>query len=131
MRPTPPIKYLIIDKTILVVLQGVVTDRALLNAQHTMFADPAFRGDYPRLIDATGCTEMQCTAAVITHVARCAVDRGLRRAALVSNHNGFVQELMSLYATYTGDARVEVFRNREIAAEWLQGYYRVANNVRG
>lgn len=120
-----PVTYTIIDGVILVVFLGRITDADLLGAQHDMFHDAAFRGRYPRLIDATGVTHWEVTQDMVKHVAKCAVDRGLRRAALVSNHKDFVHGMMLLYATYAGPAVVEVFKNRAVAADWLDGRYQV------
>jgi hypothetical protein len=119
-----PVTYGILDESILIVLEGVVESAELLEAQHAMFNDPAFKGTYPRLIDATGVTTMNFSSGIVRHVARCAEERGLRRAALVSNNQDFVHGMMRLYAEYTGRAEVEVFRNREAAAAWLNGDYR-------
>ena len=113
------VSYMIIDNMILIVLDGVVNDRELLEAQTDLFDNPAFQGELPRLVDATGVTEMRLSAAMVRHLARSAYDRGLRRSALVANDMDVVYGLMRMYTAYTGDAEVEVFRDREAALEWL------------
>jgi hypothetical protein len=113
------VSYMIVDNMILIVLAGVVNDRELLEAQTDLFDNPAFRGELPRLVDATGVAEMRLSAAMVRHLAHSAYDRGLRRSALVANDMDLVYGLMRMYAAYTGDAEVEVFRDREAALEWL------------
>jgi hypothetical protein len=120
-----PITYAILKGTIYIVLQGTIDDPVLLHAQHEIFDDPAFDGRYPRLVDGTGIKEWLVHDGMVKHVAKCAYERGLRRAALVSNNNDLVQRMMLLYAVYAGDAVVEVFRNREVASRWLSGVYTV------
>lgn len=111
---------MIIDDMILVVLQGVVEDQELLEAQADMFLNPAFQGYFPRLIDATGVTMMRLSADVIRHVSRSSYDRGLRKSAMVTNQSDVVYGLMRMYAGYTAEAEVEVFRDRKLAIKWLE-----------
>jgi len=121
-----PVAYAIIDDSILIVLTGKLQPRELLEAQHELFADPAFvkACRWPRLVDATGVTDAtDVSDGVVRHLAACAHERGLRRAALVSNNQELVHRMMTLYAEHTGDAKVEVFRNREAATRWLRGIY--------
>jgi hypothetical protein len=115
------VKYVIVDSVVVIVMDGVVTDRELLDQQAALFADPAFVGDNPRLVDASAVTEMRFSADIVRHVAKNARERGLRRAALVASKSEAVFGLMRMYAEYTGDATVEVFRDRESALAWLKG----------
>jgi hypothetical protein len=115
-----PVSYMIIDHMILVVLQGIVNDRELLQAQTDLFDNPSFVGHLPRLVDATSVTAMHFSADVVRHVALSAYERGLRRAALVSNNSDLVFGLMRMYTAYTDDAQVEVFRDVVTALEWLE-----------
>lgn len=117
-----PVSYLILDTSILAVLEGVVTEREMLAAQHAMFADPAFNGSYTRLVDATAVTKLELSDTIVRHLAQSAYERGLRKAALVSNDTDVVYGLMRMYAEYSGDAVVEVFRDRAAAARWLEDW---------
>jgi hypothetical protein len=115
-----PVSYLIIDRVILIVLQDTVSDREILEAQQALFNDPNFSGHLPRLVDATGCSTMNLSAPIIRHVAQEAYTRGLRRAALVASDSDTIYGLMRMYESYTGDALVEVFRDRVAACDWLK-----------
>lgn len=112
---------MILEDTVLVVLMGVVEDREMIEAQNDLFQNPAFRGDLPRLIDATGVMALRLSANVIRHLSIAAYDRGLRKSALVTNQTDIVFGLMRMYAGYTADAEVEVFRDRPLAIAWLEG----------
>ena len=113
------VSYILVDSIIVIVLTGVIHDRELLDAQQELFDDPSFVGDYPRLVDATHVSQMLLSARVVRHVAKSAYDRGMRKAALVANTK-LVYGLMRMYAEYAGDARVELFHDREAAIEWLR-----------
>ena len=56
------VKYVIVDSVVVIVMDGVVTDRELLDQQAALFDDPAFVGDNPRLVDASAVTEMRFSA---------------------------------------------------------------------
>ena len=114
------VSYILVDSIIVIVLTGVIHDRELLDAQQELFDDPSFVGDYPRLVDATHVSQMLLSARVVRHVAKSAYDRGMRKAAFVANKTQIVYGLVRMYAEYTGDARVEVFHDREAAIEWLR-----------
>jgi len=114
-----PITYGIVGRVIFVVAEGRVVDAEALEAQHAMFNDAAFDGTYPRLIDASGVTDWQVTAGMIKHCAISAYDRGLRRAAFVSNDSELVRIMLRLYSQYVGHAEVEIFRASKAAANWL------------
>jgi hypothetical protein len=115
-----PVSYMIIDDMILIVLQGVVNDRELVEAQTDLFQNASFAGHLPRLVDATGVTAMHFSADVVRHVALSAYRRGLRRAALVTNNTDLVFGLMRMYENYSSDANVEVFHDRPLAIQWLE-----------
>lgn len=114
-----PVSYMILAETILIVLDGIVDERELLEAQHELFCDPGFHGEFPRLVDGTTMTRFNVSDKIVRHLANSAYERGLRKAALVSNDTEVVYGLMRMYAEYSGDAVVEVFRDREAAARWL------------
>jgi len=115
------VKYVIVDSVVVIVMEGVVTARELVDEQAALFNDPAFVGDNPRLVDASAVTAMQFSGDIVRHVAKNALERGLRRAALVASKSEAVFGLMRMYAEYTGDATVEVFRDRASALAWLKG----------
>src|SRR3954466_15203322 len=85
---------------IIVRLEGRVSDDDLLEGQQRMFSDPLFGGHYSRLVDATEVTELAVSAETARAAATPAVERGLRFAALISNHTDFVTALMRMYETY-------------------------------
>ena len=68
---------------IIVRLEGSVSDNDLLEGQQRMFSDPLFQGHYSRLVDATDVTEFTVSADTVRAVAKAAVERGLRKAALM------------------------------------------------
>lgn len=113
-----PVSYRINDGLILIYLVGVVTDRDLLGEQQHLFDDPEFEGTMPRLVDARGVTEVQLSATIVRHVAQAARDRGLTRAAIIAGDNDIVFAFMRMYEAYA-EAVVEVFRDRQVALEWL------------
>src|SRR3954452_23561768 len=96
---------------IIVRLEGAVTDDDLIEGQRRMFSDSLFQGHYSRLVDATDVTEFAVSADTVRSVAKSAVERGLRKAALVSNHKDLVYGLMRMYQAYAEPAaEVEVYR---------------------
>ena len=105
---------------IIVRLEDRVRDDDLLEGQRRMFSDPLFNGHYSRLVDATEVTEFAVSAETVRAVATAAVDRGLRRAALVSNDTDLVYRLMRMYEAYASPpAEVAVYHNMQEALQWL------------
>src|SRR4051794_17235707 len=105
---------------IIVTLEGAVTDGDLIEEQRRMFADPLFEGHYSRLIDATDVTDFAVSGPTVRMVANAAVERGLRKAALVSNDMEWVYGLMRMYQAYADPpAEVAVYRNTREALVWL------------
>jgi len=115
-----PVKYCIVDSVVVIVLDGVVTDRELLEQQTALFEDPDFTGDNPRLVDASTVTELRLSAEMVRLLATNARERGLRRSALVGKSPP-VLALLMLYAQHASDATVEVFSDRAPALAWLKG----------
>jgi len=115
------VTYSIVDSVVVIVLQGVVTDRELLAQQAALFEDPDFYGNNPRLVDASTVIELRLSGDIVRHVATNAIQRGLRRSALVASGSQSVFGLLRMYAEYAGDATVEVFRDRAPALAWLKG----------
>src|SRR3954454_2023827 len=117
-----PVSYHISPKIacIIVRLEGVVTDSDLIEEQQRMFSDPLFKGGYARLIDATDVVTMRVSAETVRVVATAAVERGLRKAALISNNTDLILGLMRLYEGYTSPpAEVAIYENTEEALRWL------------
>src|SRR3954451_22402758 len=105
---------------IIVRLEGIVTDGDLIEGQQQMFSDPLFQGDYPRLVDGTDIVIFNVSMDTVRAVASAAVDRGLRKPALISNNTDLVERLMRLYEEYTSPAaEVAVYKNMEEALQWL------------
>jgi hypothetical protein len=105
---------------IIVRLEGPITDRDLIEEQRQMFADPLFQGHYSRLVDATDVTEFNVSGDTVRAVAQAAVERGLRKAALIANDMDMVYGLMRMYEAYTDPpAEVAVYRSTEEALVWL------------
>ena len=105
---------------IIVRLEGIVTDSDLIEGQQRMFSDPLFDGRYARLVDATDVTKFDVSADTVLAVATAAVDRGLRKAALISNKTDVVYGLMRMYEAYAGPrAEVAVYHNMHEALQWL------------
>jgi hypothetical protein len=101
---------------IVVTLEGRVTDSDLIDEQRRMFSDPLFHGDYSRLVDASDVTEFAVSADTVRAVAKAAVERGLRKAALISNDTNMMYGLMRMYeACADPPAEVTVYHNRQEA----------------
>jgi hypothetical protein len=105
---------------IIVRLEGRITDRDLIEEQQRMFSDPLFQGHYSRVVDGTDVTEFTVSADTVRAVAKAAVERGLRKAALISNETNFVYGLMRMYEAYADPlAEVVVYHSTEEALVWL------------
>jgi hypothetical protein len=117
-----PVRYEIRPSAdcIFVTLEGIVTDEDVITEQQKMFADALFEGRYSRLIDGTGMTKLMVKAATVRLVAQAAVDRGLRKAALVANSD-HVYGLMRMYEGYAYAAECRVYRDLNEAWTWLLG----------
>src|SRR4051795_2762882 len=85
---------------IIVRLEGIVTDGDLIEGQQQMFCDPLFKGDYARLVDATDLVIFAVSIDTVRALATAAVERGLRKAVLISNNTDWVHGLMRLYQEY-------------------------------
>ena len=73
-----------------------------------------------RLVDATEVTEFAVSAETVRAVATAAVERGLRKAALISNDTDLVYALMRMYEAYASPpAEVAVYHNMEEGLQWL------------
>lgn len=114
-----PVSYTIAPSIIDVVLEGTVTDSEMVRAQQDMFNDPDFVSSYPRLIHASEVTELQLSADVVSHLARSACQRGMRKAAVIASTD-FVFALCRMYEGYAYEADCHVFRDRRAALEWLE-----------
>ena len=105
---------------IIIRLEGSVTDSDLIDGQRRMFSDPLFQGHYSRLVDASDVTEFAVSANTVRAVAKAAVERGLRKAALISNDTDLVYGLMRMYQAYAEPpAEVAVYHNTQEALAWL------------
>ena len=82
---------------IIVTLKGSVSNDDLLEGQQRMFSDPLFRGHYSRLVDGTEVRDFAASAETVTAVAIAAVERGLRKAALIANETEWVYQMMRMY----------------------------------
>ena len=103
-----------------VTLEGIVTDQELIGGQRNMFDDPLFEGSYSRLVDATAVSKLFVTADCIRRLAKAAVQRGVRRVALIA-HTDFVYAMMRMYEGYAIEAECFVCRDRKAALAWLLG----------
>jgi SpoIIAA-like len=103
---------------IFVTLQGTVTDEDLIEAQRRMFSEELFQGRYARLIDATNVTRLLVTAGMVRAVSKAAVERGVRKAALVASSD-VMYGMMRMYEGYASEAECQVFRNTDEALGWL------------
>ncbi len=105
---------------VIIRLEGRVTDKELLEGQHRMFSDPLFRGNYSRLVDATEVTDFAVSAETVRVMATAAVERDLRKVALISNDSDVVYALMRMYEAYASPpAEVAVYRNMQDGLQWL------------
>jgi hypothetical protein len=105
---------------IIVRLEGSISDRDLIEEQRRMFSDPLFKGHYSRLIDGTDITQFAVSAETVRAVATAAVERGLRKAALVSNDTDLVHSLMRMYQEQANPlAEAAVYCNMQEALQWL------------
>ena len=105
---------------IFVTLQGIITDEDLIKGQQSMFRDALFEGRYSRLVVAMEVTKLVVTADTVRSVAKAAVDRGLRKAALVANSE-VTYGVMRMYEGYAIDADCFVSRDANEALAWLLG----------
>ena len=105
---------------IFVRLEGVVTDEHLIVGQRDMFNDALFEGSYSRLVDAEGVTRLLVTADCVRRLSKAAVQRGVRRVALIANTD-FVYAMMRMYEGYAIEAECFVCRDRKAALAWLLG----------
>src|SRR5689334_17374320 len=97
---------------IIVMLNGSVSDADLIEEQRRMFSDPLFKGNYSRLVDATEVTKFDVSEDTVRTLATAAVERGLRKAALVSNNTKLVCTLMQMYEREASHrAEVTVYSN--------------------
>jgi len=104
---------------IIIKLDGVVTDTDLIQEQQRMFSDPLFEGHYSRLVDATEVTKFAVSAETVRGLATAAVERGLQKAALVSNDTELVAALMRTYEGQASpSAEVAVCCNMKEALQW-------------
>jgi hypothetical protein len=84
------------------------------------YPDRLFKGHYSRLIDGTGITQFAVSAETVRAVATAAVERGLRKAALVSNDTDLVYPLMRIYQKQASPlAEAAVYCNMQEALQWL------------
>ena len=105
---------------IIVRLEGSISDRDLIEEQRRMFSDPLFKGHYSRLVDGTEVTQFAVSAETVRVLATAAVERGLRKAALVSNDTDLVYALMRMYQEQASPpAEVAVYHNMQEALQWL------------
>ena len=85
-----------------------------------MFSDPLFEGHYSRLVDATEVTKFAVSAETVRDLPTAAIERGLRKAALVSNDTELVSALMRTYEGQASpSAEVAVYCNMQEALQWL------------
>jgi hypothetical protein len=105
---------------IIVRLEGSINDHDLIEEQRRMFSDPLFKGHYSRLIDGTEITQFAVSAETVRALATAAVERGLRKAALVSNDTDLVHLLMRMYQEQASPlAEAAVYCNMQEALQWL------------
>jgi len=105
---------------IIVQLEGSISDHDLIEEQRRMFSDPLFKGHYSRLVDGTEITQFAVSAETVGALATAAVERGLRKAALVSNDTDLVYPLMRMYQEQASpSAEVAVYCNMQEALQWL------------
>ena len=105
---------------VIVRLEGSVTDNDLLEGQQQMFSDPLFKGHYSRLVDATEVKMLHVSGETVRTVANIAVERGLRKAALISNDSNVVYGLMRMYEGYASPpADVAVYDSMQQGLQWL------------
>jgi hypothetical protein len=107
-------------KCIFVKIEGIVTDQELVTGQCKLFDDPLFEGSYSRLVDARAVTKLLLTADCVRSLSKAAVQRGVRRVALVANTD-FVYAMMRMYEGYAFEAECFVCRDRKAALAWLLG----------
>lgn len=85
-----------------------------------MFSDPLFKGQYSRLVDAAEVADFAVSPGTVRALATAAVERGLRKAALISNEMDLVYRLMRMYEEYAGPpAEVAVYENMQEGLQWL------------
>ena len=105
---------------IFVKLEGIVNDEQLIAGQQDMFNDALFEGSYSRLVDAEAVNKLRVTADCVRTLSKAAVQRGVRRVALIANTD-FVYAMMRMYEGYAIEAECFVCRDRKAALAWLLG----------
>jgi len=106
------------SECIYVTIEGPVTDHDLIEGQQLMFRDPLFDGRYCRLIDTSAVTSFQAGAETVRRIARAAVERGVRKVAIVAVSD-LVYAMFRMYEAYAAEAECRVFRDRDEALAWL------------
>src|SRR3954451_16611156 len=115
-----PVHHIVEPKLrlVLISLMGVVTNDDLFQCQAKLLSNPLYEGGFDRLVDASEATKFAVTQDVVRTVAKTAVQRGMRRAALVGTCD-YIYGLMRMYESYAIGADVAVFRSLGEAYEWL------------
>ena len=105
-------------RLVLINLIGIVTNNDLIECQAKLMSNPLFEGNFDRIVDASDAIKFDVTQDVVRAVAKTAVERGMRRAALVGMSD-CIYGLMRMYEFYAIGAEVSVFRSLGDAYHWL------------
>jgi hypothetical protein len=99
---------------------GVFTDEDLAETRASLFTDPAFSPDFAIVIDLSDVTELRLTSRALLNLAMTSrFAPTVRRAIVVSSDVAY--GMARMFAILTGrEERVQVFRDRASALEWLE-----------
>jgi len=98
---------------------GVFTDADLAEIRAALFKDPAFNPDLAILIDLSDVTELKLTSRALLNLAMTTRFAPTVRRALVASSD-VAYGMGRMFAILTGrEERVQVFRDRASALEWL------------
>jgi hypothetical protein len=101
-------------------LWGAVTEDEVDDHNRRLRTDPTFNPGYRQLVDLTGITEIRVGTRKINETAHDQFfDAGVRRAFIACDDATFgLARMFALQAEGSGQ-RIEVFRDRGKAEEWL------------
>lgn len=103
-------------------LWGVVTDHEVYEHNNRLRSDPKFNSDYRQLVDMSGITKAEVSAAMIADTAiNQFFEPGSRRAIIASNDAVFGLARMFALRSESVGQTIPVYRERSSAEEWLQG----------
>jgi hypothetical protein len=104
-------------RTIFIDFEGAITDQEFSEAVNATWADPEYRPEYSRLVDACAAGPARLSGEVVRWAAMQDSLCGVGRTALVASGDA-MYGMMRMYQICS-ECECEVFRARTQALEWL------------